>query len=129
MPIDHLAIVAHSAHYDQAVKFYTAMLEPLGYKKLAEFKDGDSVGFGDAKRGFPDFWLNKSTTIAPPIHLAFSAESHSAVDASYKAALEAGGKDNGAPGPRPDYGPEYYGAFLIDPLGNNVEAVDHGSPA
>lgn len=77
MPIDHLAITANSAHYDQAVKFYSAMLEPLGYKKLAEFNNGDTVGFGDAKRGLPDFWLNKSKTTAPPIHVAFSAESWS----------------------------------------------------
>jgi hypothetical protein len=75
MPIDHLSIVANSAQYHQAVKFYTAMLEPLGYKKLAEFKDGDTVGFGDPKTRVPDFWLNKTEAIPPPIHLAFSAES------------------------------------------------------
>lgn len=77
MPIDHLQIVASSAQFPQAVKFYTAMLEPLGYKKLAEFKDGDVVGFGSPKTGVPDFWLNKIDATPPPIHLAFSAESWS----------------------------------------------------
>lgn len=75
MPIDHLSIAAHAAHYDQAIKFYTAMLKPLGYKILAESPDGTTIGFGDAQRGSPDFWLNKSSTIPAPIHLAFSAES------------------------------------------------------
>jgi hypothetical protein len=88
MPIDHLAIGADAAYYNQAVEFYTAMLEPLGYKKLAEFNDGDTVGFGDAKSGLPDFWLNKSKTVPPPIHLAFKAESWSTKSSKSRVANE-----------------------------------------
>ncbi|MFL6663958.1 MAG: VOC family protein, partial [Rhizobacter sp.] len=72
-----------------------------------------------------DLWISQGVAISPPIHIAFRVSSRAAVDAFYKAALAAGGKDNGAPGLRPQYHPNYYGAFVLDPDGHNIEAVCH----
>jgi catechol 2,3-dioxygenase-like lactoylglutathione lyase family enzyme len=82
------------------------------------------LGYGVAPK--PDFWVAEGTPNAPPIHIAFRADSHAQVDAFYKAAIAAGGRDNGAPGPRPHYHANYYGAFVLDPDGHNIEAVCHG---
>jgi predicted lactoylglutathione lyase len=73
----------------------------------------------------PDFWINEGTPQTPRVHLAFRAENRAQVDAFYAAAIAAGGTDNGKPGLRPHYHPDYYGAFVLDPDGHNVEAVCH----
>jgi catechol 2,3-dioxygenase-like lactoylglutathione lyase family enzyme len=96
-------------------RFYAAALAPLGHA-VAE---GD--GFGPP--GAPGLWLHESAETGRGVHLAFRAASRAGVDAFHAAGLGAGGRDHGAPGPRPDYGPHYYAAFLADPDGNNIEAV------
>jgi predicted lactoylglutathione lyase len=73
----------------------------------------------------PDFWIHQGPPQMPRIHIAFAADSHEQVDAFYRAAIAAGGRDNGPPGPRPHYHPNYYGAFVLDPDGHNIEAVCH----
>ena len=84
---------------------------------------GPAAGFG--ANGKPDFWIGGEGGLDKPLHVAILARNRAAVDAFYRAAIEAGGQDNGAPGLRPDYHPHYYGAFVIDPEGNNIEAVCH----
>jgi catechol 2,3-dioxygenase-like lactoylglutathione lyase family enzyme len=116
--IDHLGVPV--SDYARSKKFYESALAPLGYKTLMEF--GEAAGLGTD--GKPDFWVAKGTP-GSGVHFAILAENRSAVDAFYRAALAAGGKDNGAPGLRPQYHPTYYGAFVFDPDGNNREAVCH----
>ena len=84
----------------------------------------DQVSLKFGAGGKPDFWIRQGE-VAAPVHVAIQAKDRGAVDAFHAAALEAGGADNGAPGPRPQYHPSYYGAFVLDPDGNNVEAVRH----
>jgi len=96
-------------------KFYQRALAPLGYEMDKEYEDA----FGFIQGGRHDFWVTAGN-VGTPIHLAFHAEDEAAVDAFYRAALDAGGKDNGPPGPRKDYG---YAAFVLDPDGHNIEAV------
>jgi predicted lactoylglutathione lyase len=84
---------------------------------------GAAAGFG--ADGKPDFWISPSPT--NPVHVAILAAARASVDAFYNAAIAAGGRDNGAPGLRPEYHPNYYGAFVSDPDGHNVEAVCHGA--
>ena len=108
--------------------FYTKALEPLGYKLMMEipkeYTKGKAVyGYGVPPK--PDFWVSEGTPNLPRIHIAFRADNRRQVDEFYKAALAAGGKDNGAPGPRPHYHKDYYGGFVLDPDGHNVEAVCH----
>lgn len=109
-------------------RFYELALAPLGYQVLREvptqFTGGKVVlGFGVPPK--PDFWINEGTPQTPRVHLAFRAENRAQVDAFYAAAIAAGGTDNGKPGLRPHYHPDYYGAFVLDPDGHNVEAVCH----
>jgi catechol 2,3-dioxygenase-like lactoylglutathione lyase family enzyme len=109
-------------------EFYTRALAPLGYTLLMEIPKehtGGSVvlGFGVAPK--PDFWLAEGAPNQPRIHIAFRADNRKQVDEFYRAAIAAGGKDNGAPGPRPHYHENYYGAFVLDPDGHNIEAVCH----
>ncbi len=101
--------------------FYRAALAPLGYAALMEFED--AIGFGVPPK--PDFWVSKSKLDVLPTHVAFGAESRRPVDAFYRAAITAGGRDNGPPGLRPHYHENYYGAFVLDPDGHNIEAVCH----
>jgi catechol 2,3-dioxygenase-like lactoylglutathione lyase family enzyme len=115
---DHIAL--HTEQLETMIEFYEAALAPLGYAKLASYDDG--AGFGRDK---PALWLGEADAEPTGIHIAFAAPDTAAVDAFYKAAMAAGGKDNGGPGPRPDYAPGYYAAFVIDPDGNNLEAVHH----
>ena len=115
--IDHLMIRVRDAKKSKA--FYAKALAPLGYEVVMEF--GDWTGLGADKK--PDLWIASGK--GEPIHLAFSAKDRKAVDAFYQAAIGAGAKDNGKPGIRKDYHPNYYGAFVIDPDGNNLEAVCH----
>ena len=109
--------------------FYEKALAPLGYSVLREIPKeftGGKVVFGMGIAPKPDFWVAEGTPNAPPIHIAFRAESRAQVDAFYAAAMAAGGRDNGPPGPRPHYHASYYGAFVLDPDGHNIEAVTHG---
>jgi catechol 2,3-dioxygenase-like lactoylglutathione lyase family enzyme len=116
--LDHIGLVV--SDYDRSKRFFEHSLAPLGYTKLMEFSG--AAGFGMA--GKPDFWISQGQ--APkPVHVAFVASDRKIVDAFHKAALAAGGRDNGAPGVRKEYHPNYYGAFIIDPDGNNIEAVCH----
>lgn len=123
--IDHIGIPV--ADFDAARAFYDKAMAPLGASLLmmvpAEYTGGAKVGgYG---RDRPVFWLSEDTASSESRHIAFTARSRAEVDAFYKAALAAGGRDNGAPGLRPHYHPNYYGAFVFDPDGNNVEAVCH----
>ncbi len=119
MPIDHVTIKVKDLA--SAKRFYAAALQPLGYEVLMEV-DG-FVGLGVNQK--PDLWLATYAVTAPPAHVAFVAKDEAQVDAVHAAALAAGGKDNGAPGPRPEYHPGFYGTFVLDPEGNNLEAVIH----
>jgi predicted lactoylglutathione lyase len=114
-------MIAHTtlpvSEYRKSRAFYIKALEPLGYRNNME--SGDSGGFNDGKN--TDFWISEESTVVPT-HLAFEAKSKHQVEAFHKAALAAGGKDNGAPGYR-DYSPGYYAAFVHDLDGNNIEAV------
>jgi catechol 2,3-dioxygenase-like lactoylglutathione lyase family enzyme len=98
--------------------FYEAAFAPLGIVKSSSGES--SAGFGPP--GSPGFFLNQGTPTGA-VHIAFNAKTRAQVDAFYRAGLGAGGKDNGKSGLRPAYGPSYYGAFLYDPDGNNIEAV------
>lgn len=101
--------------------FFLASLQPLGVSVVME----GSYGVGIGKSGKPSLWLYETKETPAHLHIALAADSRPAVDAFYKAAIAAGGKDNGAPGLRPHYHPNYYGAFVIGPDGHNVEAVCH----
>lgn len=119
--IDHTGLTV--SDLQKSKKWYEAALAPLGYASLMEVPGGIGVGLGEPPK--PDFWLMRGTPNEPRIHVAFRAKDRATVDAFYRAALAAGGKDNGAPGVRPHYHPSYYGAFVLDPDGHNIEAVCH----
>jgi catechol 2,3-dioxygenase-like lactoylglutathione lyase family enzyme len=115
---DHIQIKVKDLQSSK--RFYTAALAPLGFTK--EY-DGDGViGFGP--KGAPALWLAEGESRGP-VHIAFTAKDRAAVRAFYAAALPAGGQDNGEPGLRPKYHANYYGGFVKDPDGNNIEAVCH----
>src|SRR5687768_1150235 len=111
--IDHIGLGV--SDYQRSKTFYEKALKPIGYELIMEFENVG--GFGINKK--PDFWIAKGE-VTNGLHVAFSCESRDLVDAFYKAALEAGAKDNGAPGLREMYHPSYYGAFVFDPDGNNI---------
>ena len=115
---DHIGLKVKDL--EKSVDFYTAALGALGH--VLGSRDESGAGFGPA--GEPALWLYavKAQT-GPGMHVAFKAADHAAVDRFHKAGVKAGGRDNGKPGLRADYSPRYYAAFLIDPDGNNVEAV------
>jgi catechol 2,3-dioxygenase-like lactoylglutathione lyase family enzyme len=115
---DHIGIAVSS--FDKSVRFYEAALVPLGFRLDAHDPKARSAGFGAP--GAPAFWIGNGKPPGP-LHLAFQAKTRSAVRQFYEAALAAGGKDNGKPGLRENYGPTYYAAFVHDPDGHNVEAV------
>jgi len=123
--IDHTGIAV--SDFDASKRFYDAALAPLGASLVMmvpeEFTDGLKVGGYGYDR--PQFWLHEAAEPGPGRHYAFTADARAEVDAFYEAALGAGGRDNGAPGLRPHYHPNYYGAFVFDPDGNNIEAVCH----
>jgi catechol 2,3-dioxygenase-like lactoylglutathione lyase family enzyme len=123
--IDHTGISVKD--FEASKAFYDKVFAPLGasllYMVPEQFTGGVKVGgYGREK---PDFWLHENAETGPGRHYAFKARTRAEVDAFYEAAIAAGGRDNGAPGPRPHYHPNYYGAFVFDPDGNNVEAVCH----
>lgn len=117
--LDHLIITVNDL--ETSKNFYVKALEPLGYSIVMEF--GQGVGMG--VDGKPDFFFRDGGAVSPVVHLAFAAHDRSAVDRFYRAAIAAGGVDNGKPGLRTGYHPNYYGAFVLDPDGNNIEAVCH----
>ena len=119
MIIDHLGIVI--SDYARSKAFYTQCLAPLGISQIAEHEGW--AGFGSADK--PDFWFGPGGVAHKSMHIAFVAEDRASVDRFYQAGIKAGGADNGAPGIRTIYHPHYYGAFLIDPDGHNIEAVCH----
>jgi catechol 2,3-dioxygenase-like lactoylglutathione lyase family enzyme len=125
--IDHIGIPVSDVA--RATAFYLKALDPLGIAivmqvSAEESGHGAAVGFGLA--GKPFFWIGEGETPGGShVHVAFAALSRADVDAFYEAAIAAGGKDNGRPGLRPEYHASYYGAFVLDPDGNNIEAVCH----
>jgi catechol 2,3-dioxygenase-like lactoylglutathione lyase family enzyme len=124
--IDHLGLAV--SDIEQAKAFYLKALKPLGIEILIEVTPEQSggeahVGFGANRKPF--FWIGTGKAVQGPVHIAFDAPNRATVDAFYKAALAAGGKDNGAPGIRAHYHPHYYGAFVFDLDGHNIEAVCH----
>jgi catechol 2,3-dioxygenase-like lactoylglutathione lyase family enzyme len=124
--IDHVGIEV--GDFDRSKEFYEQALEPLGIKLLMEPVEGASAGFGkDSPQGpKPFFWIgSRGRPSVSGAHIAFGVRDPAQVDAFHAAAVAAGGTDNGPPGPRPIYHPGYYGAFVLDPDGNNVEAVCH----
>ncbi len=125
---DHVTLAV--SDYARSKAFYEKVLAPLGVKPIMEY--GKACGFGRERK--PDFWIGEGPTsfqkpehLAPitPVHIAFTARSRAEVRAFHEAALAAGAKDYGAPGPRPEYHGNYYGAFVLDPDGHNIEAVIH----
>ena len=115
---DHIGLKVKDL--DASVRFYTAALGPLGYEATSQ--DESSAAFG--AKGTYTLWLYADARLAHSlVHIAFTAGNRAAVDAFYREGLKARGRDNGAPGARKDYSPTYYAAFLLDPDGNNVEAV------
>jgi len=119
--LDHIGL--NVTDYDRSRDFYQRALAPLGISLLMEPVKGTG-GFGDG--GKPWFWISGDRRpVSQRVHVAFLAPDRPAVDAFHAAALEAGGTDNGGPGIRELYHPTYYGAFVLDPDGNNVEAVCH----
>jgi catechol 2,3-dioxygenase-like lactoylglutathione lyase family enzyme len=125
--IDHMSLSVGG--YDMAKAFYAAALKPLRGGVLMEFPmdDGNKV-MGLGSDGKPFLWISGNGKV-PHVHIALRAETRDQVDAFYKAAMAAGGTDNGAPGLRPRYHKNYYAAFVIDPEGHNIECVTHTAPA
>ena len=115
---DHIGLRVRNL--ELSVRFYSAALVPLGHALCT--RDDAYAGFGPKRA--PALWLHATTgTTGSGVHVALRAADHAAVERFYQEGLKAGGAGNGKPGPRTDYGPKYYAAFLIDPDGNNIEAV------
>ena len=129
--IDHLS--TYTTDFPASQRIYDAALKALGFERVVNMVANWDPTFPTRRMcaygppGKPVLWIAevKASDKATPRHVAFAAASKSAVDAFYRAALAAGAKDNGAPGPRPIYHEHYYGAFVFDPDGNNIEAVCH----
>ena len=124
--LDHISLSVED--YARAKAFYLKALAPLGITLMMEFPEpGDRNHGGFGAEGKPFFWISSGGRQTPPTHIAFGVETRAEVDAFHKAALAAGGTDNGAPGIRAMYHPSYYGAFALDPEGHNIEAVCHAA--
>lgn len=127
--IDHMGIAV--SDIEASKSFYAAALAPLGISlNMSATPDqtesgGTALGFG--KDGGAFFWIADNERVGEGTHVAFEADDRESVEAFYEAAIKAGGKDNGPPGPRPNYGPNYYAAFVLDPDGFNIEAVCYAS--
>jgi catechol 2,3-dioxygenase-like lactoylglutathione lyase family enzyme len=127
--IDHIGVAV--SDYARSKAFYEGVLAQLGAALVMEVTpdmtgDGSShAGFG--RKGKPTFWISPSTASITHSHVALAADSREQVDAFHRAAMAAGARDNGAPGLRPHYHADYYGAFVLDPDGHNIEAVCHCS--
>jgi catechol 2,3-dioxygenase-like lactoylglutathione lyase family enzyme len=123
--IDHVA--AAVTDMERSRRFYARALAPLGFSEQGAWSDEQrEIAFGHD--GAEDFAISDRYRTGGTIHVAFRAETRQAVDAFHAAAIAAGGRDNGAPGFRPEYARDYYGAFVLDPDGHNVEAVWHAPP-
>jgi catechol 2,3-dioxygenase-like lactoylglutathione lyase family enzyme len=121
--LDHIGVTV--ADVAASKQFYLGALAPLGYALIMDMND--FAGFG--KGGKPDFWIAQGAEKPTPVHVALLASDRATVDAFHRAAMAAGGRDNGKPGLRTIYHPNYYGAFALDPDGHNIEAVCHEAPA
>ena len=119
--LDHVGLPV--SDFERSKRFYEEALSPLGYELIMEPRYG-VAGLG--RSGKPDFWIVQGEP-GHTVHVAFAADDHATVEAFHEAAVAAGGRDNGRPGLRPEYHPNYYGAFVLDADGNNVEAVCHRS--
>jgi catechol 2,3-dioxygenase-like lactoylglutathione lyase family enzyme len=124
--IDHVGFAVSDLARSSA--FYAAALAPLGVAELMRVTPeqtgvGTAIGYG--KHGKPFFWIGDNERVGQGTHIAFAVDSRAEVDAFYAAAMAAGGVDHGAPGIRAHYHPDYYGAFVLDPDGQNIEAVCH----
>jgi catechol 2,3-dioxygenase-like lactoylglutathione lyase family enzyme len=124
--LDHVGLPV--ADMDRSRAFYTKVLAVLGYELVMDVSE--EMGGGTAHAGFglpgkPQFWISSGEPLVGRLHLAFAAKDQDAVDRFYYAAIAAGASDNGPPGLRPHYHPNYYGAFVFDPDGHNIEAVCH----
>ena len=117
--IDHIGIAV--TDLEKSIAFYEKALAPLGYAHV--MTHGKAAGFGPG--GKPIFWIEGESQSGGRNHVAIRTSSRKLVREFHAAAIAAGGKDNGAPGPRPHYHPDYYGAFVLDPDGHNIEAVCH----
>ena len=111
---------------EKSKKFYTEALKPIGYQMLREYgvtptRPAASAGFGEPPRA--DLWIYQGVPSKTAVHVAVQVNKRALVDAFYRAAIAAGGKDNGAPGLRPQYSSAYYGAFVLDPDEYNIEVV------
>ncbi|MCC6335349.1 MAG: VOC family protein [Myxococcales bacterium] len=120
--IDHLTLSV--TDLPKAVAFYEKALAPLGYSLVMAFEQYRAFG----PKGKPTLWLKHAEVPTTPMHLAFVAKDRKAVDAFHRAASAAGARDSGAPGLRPHYHQNYYGAFVTDPMGHPIEAVCHHAP-
>jgi catechol 2,3-dioxygenase-like lactoylglutathione lyase family enzyme len=127
--IDHVSV--NVTDFARSKAFYSQALAPLGIGLLMEF--GMAAGYGREQKpelwlgaGKSDFQSDEQVAVLTPIHVCLRARNRAEVDAFHVAALAAGGRDNGAPGVRAHYHPGYYGAFVLDPDGHNIEAVFHG---
>src|SRR5207253_5214845 len=119
MMLDHVGFAV--ADYERSKAFYEKALAPLGFTLLMEFS-GAAAGFGKDDEGRPSFFLEAyGEPVRGRLHIALKAESRTQVDAFHAAAIEAGGTDKGAPGMRTIYHPDYYGSYVLDPDGNNIE--------
>jgi catechol 2,3-dioxygenase-like lactoylglutathione lyase family enzyme len=118
--LDHVGVPV--SDFEHSERFYEQALSPLGYELIME-PSVDAAGFG--RWGKPDFWIGQGEP-GQAFHIAFAADERATVDAFHEAAMAAGGRDNGGPGLRPEYHRSYYGAFVLDPDGNNIDAVCHG---
>ena len=124
--LDHIGLSV--SDYARSRAFYANALGPLGYVPVMDVtrdQTGSYEGTGFGANGRPYFWIGTGDRPGGPMHVAFTAASRADVDRFHAAALAAGGRDNGPPGVRAHYHPDYYGAFVFDPDGNNVEAVCH----
>lgn len=123
---DHIGLAV--ADYPSSRAFYVAALAPLGFAPVIDLtteQTGDYQGTGFGPPGLPRFWIGSGEKRGGSMHVAFEAKTRAKVDAFYAAAIAAGGRDNGGPGLRPHYHAHYYGAFVLDPDGHNIEAVCH----
>jgi catechol 2,3-dioxygenase-like lactoylglutathione lyase family enzyme len=118
---DHVGLNVRD--YDASRAFYESALAPLGYRVVMEFAEWKTCGFGTGEK--PELWISEREPYGTGTHVSFTAPDRETVDAFHAAGLAGGGTDNGAPGIREEYHPTYYGAFVLDPDGNNVEAVCH----
>jgi len=119
--LDHVGVNVRS--YQTSRAFFEAALAPLGYTVVMALDEFRTAGFGNTAK--PVFWISERAPFTTGTHISFHAEDRATVDAFHAAALAAGGRDNGPPGLRAHYHPSYYGAFVLDPDGNNIEAVCH----